>query len=105
MEKVLIIGSNSFSGSDFIDLLLEKGSYEVVGISRSKQKKALFLPYKRRKQDHFTFYQIDLNKDLEKLSELLKHFNLNMLLILLHKARWHRVGIIPTTGFKPMLFL
>jgi dTDP-glucose 4,6-dehydratase len=70
MKKVLVIGSNSFSGSDFIDLLLEQGKYEVIGISRSTEKSSLFLPYKSRK-GHFQFHQIDLNKDLKKLEQLL----------------------------------
>ena len=60
MKKVLVIGSNSFSGSDFIDLLLEKGEYDVVGISRSPEKGALFLPYRAKSSPHFTFEQIDL---------------------------------------------
>jgi len=46
-EKVVVIGSNSFSGSDFIDLLLEEKQYSVTGISRSPEKNALFLAYKR----------------------------------------------------------
>lgn len=77
MKKVLVIGSNSFSGSDFIDLLLEKGTYEVVGISRSAEKGALFLPYKSKNQEHFHFYQLDLNKDLQQLSQLLERFQPN----------------------------
>lgn len=74
MKKVLVIGSNSFSGSDFIDLLLEKGEYEVTGISRSAEKEALFLPYRAKQSSHFTFEQIDLNKDLDKLDRLLETF-------------------------------
>lgn len=74
MKKVMVIGSNSFSGSDFIDLLLEKGEYQVIGISRSKEKSPLFLPYKRRNSPLFSFAQIDLNQDLEKLNTLLDTF-------------------------------
>ncbi|MGD2169787.1 MAG: GDP-mannose 4,6-dehydratase [Chlamydiota bacterium] len=74
MKKVLVIGSNSFSGSDFIDLLLEKKTYSVVGISRSPEKESLFLPYKQKKSDQFTFHQVDLNKDLEKLDQILEEF-------------------------------
>lgn len=74
MKKVLVIGSNSFSGSDFIELLLEQGEYEVVGISRSSEKSALFLPYKRRNSPNFRFHQIDLNKDISLLALLLKEF-------------------------------
>ncbi len=74
MKKVLVIGSNSFSGSDFVDLLLEKGDYQVVGISRSPEKSALFLPYKRRNSPHFTFEQIDLNREFDQLKTLLDAF-------------------------------
>lgn len=74
MKKVLVIGSNSFSGSDFIDLLLEEGRFEVVGISRSPEKGALFLPYKKRNSASFSFEQIDLNKDVERLDSLFKTF-------------------------------
>jgi dTDP-glucose 4,6-dehydratase len=71
MKKVVVIGSNSFSGSDFVDLLLNEGKYEVVGVSRSEEKSALFLPYKQRDAKHFTFYQIDLNRDLDTFERLL----------------------------------
>jgi dTDP-glucose 4,6-dehydratase len=74
MKKVVVIGSNSFSGSDFVDLLLEKGEYEVVAVSRSEEKSSLFLPYKKRQRESFTFYQLDLNRDLDRLEELLDQF-------------------------------
>jgi dTDP-glucose 4,6-dehydratase len=68
--KVFVIGSNSFSGSDFVDLLLEKGGYSVTGISRSPEKSALFLPYKRFNSPNFKFHQMDMNKDMKRLIEL-----------------------------------
>lgn len=74
MKKVVVIGSNSFSGSDFIDLLLEKGEYDVLGLSRSKEKSAHFLPYKRHKNANFTFVQADINKDLKRMEHLLDSF-------------------------------
>src|SRR3989344_7137589 len=74
MKKVGVIGSNSFSGSDFIDLLLEIGEYEVIGVSRSPEKSALFLPYKKRNSKHFRFFQVDLNKDLGRLETILNVF-------------------------------
>ena len=75
MKTVLVIGSNSFSGSDFIDLLLEKRNYRVVGVSRSAEKSALFLPYKKRNSPLFYFFQIDLNKDLRKLEKIIQEFH------------------------------
>lgn len=74
MKKVLVIGSNSFSGSDFIDLLLEKGEYNVIGVSRSPEKSPLFLPYRKRSSKNFHFHQIDLNRDLSKLEAILNEF-------------------------------
>jgi dTDP-glucose 4,6-dehydratase len=74
MKRVVVIGSNSFSGSDFIDLLLEKKEYEVLGISRSPEKSALFLPYKKRDLKLFQFKKIDLNKDLNELDKILDEF-------------------------------
>jgi dTDP-glucose 4,6-dehydratase len=74
MKKVLVIGSNSFSGSDFVDLLLEREEYKVIGVSRSPEKGTLFLPYKRRDSKNFQFHQIDLNKDLPKLISILDEF-------------------------------
>ncbi|HEY4254954.1 MAG TPA: GDP-mannose 4,6-dehydratase [Chlamydiales bacterium] len=74
MKKVVVIGSNSFSGSDFVDLLLEKGDYSVKGISRSPEKSDLFLPYKKRKSRNFMFHQMDLNHQMRELEELLDSF-------------------------------
>lgn len=73
-RKIVVIGSNSFSGSDFIDLLLEDEQNEVVGISRSPEKSALFLPYKRHTQTHFAFHQLDLNHDMARILALLNEF-------------------------------
>lgn len=74
MKKVLVIGSNSFSGSDFVDLLLEQGTYNVIGVSRSPEKSPLFLPYKKRNSKNFRFVQIDLNHDLDQLKKILADF-------------------------------
>lgn len=71
MKKVVVIGSNSFSGADFIDLLLSEGEYEVVGVSRSPEKPTLFLPYKKQVNPPYSFHQIDLNRDLGRLDKLL----------------------------------
>lgn len=67
MMKVAVLGSNSFSGSDFIDLLLEKGGYRVLGVSRSPEKSPVSLPYLARRRDNFRFLRADLNRDLDLL--------------------------------------
>jgi len=72
-EKAVIIGSNSFSGSHFVDFLLQEGS-DVVGMSRSPEPNKVFLPYKLSKNSKFKFYQLDLNCDLVKIMELIRAF-------------------------------
>ena len=69
--NVLVIGSNSFSGASFIKFLLEK-DYYVFGCSRSHEKECFFLPYKWTNNKNFTFFQYDINKDTNKILELIK---------------------------------
>lgn len=71
MKKVIVIGSNSFSGSHFVSLLLEKGNYDVTGMSRSKEKDEIYLPYKKQDLSNFKFEQLDLNKDMDKILALI----------------------------------
>ncbi len=73
-RRIAVIGSNSFSGSDFIDLLLEDPGNDVLGISRSPEKSALFLPYKRRNSPNFSFRQLDLNRDMPAIIGTLDEF-------------------------------
>lgn len=70
MNKIAVIGSNSFSGSHFIDMLLEERDSEVLGLSRSPEKSALFLPYKKQDTSRFRFFQMDLNRDIDKIMDL-----------------------------------
>lgn len=75
LRRVLVVGSNSFSGSDFIDLLLEDPVTEVVGVSRSPEKSGLFLPYKKRADlSRFRFVQADLNRELDRVVRVLEEF-------------------------------
>jgi dTDP-glucose 4,6-dehydratase len=69
MNKVAVIGSNSFSGAHFVDRLLEAG-YEVVGISRSDEYPDCMLPYRRFKQPKFKFHKLDVNNDLDAIVNL-----------------------------------
>ncbi len=70
-RTIAVLGSNSFSGSDFIDLLLDDPRNTVIGISRSPEKAPVFLPYKRQRHPNFTFHQMDLNKDSDNIIQLL----------------------------------
>ena len=71
MSKVLILGSNSFSGASFIGYLLDQG-VDVVGTSRSLEPDDVFLPYRwGEKAGSFRFEKVDLNHDLDALVSLI----------------------------------
>ena len=70
--KFFIIGSNSFSGSSFINFL-NRLDFEVVGVSRSNDVDDIFLPYSWGNKNDLNIYQIDLNKDLNKLMVLIDY--------------------------------
>lgn len=69
-RPVVVIGSNCFTGSHIVDALLQAG-HSVVGISRSSEYKAIYLPYAKRDLSSFTFTQIDLTTQLPTLLKLL----------------------------------
>lgn len=73
-NRFLIIGSNSFSGAQFIKYLLQN-NFEVVGISRSEEINAVYLPYKWEKlEGNFRFHQIDINHQLGELIDIMVDF-------------------------------
>ena len=73
-KKFLILGSNSFSGSNFINFVLKKNC-KVVGVSRAKEHKKVYLSYKNsRNLNNFKFFRININNDLKKLKSVLKDF-------------------------------
>jgi dTDP-glucose 4,6-dehydratase len=70
----LIIGSNSFSGSQFVKYLLQN-DYKVIGISRSEEINDVYLPYKwENLAGNFRFHQIDINHQLNELTDILMDF-------------------------------
>ena len=70
-NNFLVIGSNSFSGAQFIKFLIENG-HNVIGVSRSNQINDVYLPYKwENKKENFKFYSIDINQQLAELVEIL----------------------------------
>lgn len=74
MTKRLVLASNSFAGSAYVAHALRLG-HDVVGVSRSPEPSALFLPARgltQHEQARFRFVQADLNRDFEKVSGLLE---------------------------------
>ncbi len=69
--KIVVMGSNSFSGASFIDLALAQGA-QVIGLSRSEEPHKTFLPYRWSGHDsNFRFYAYDMNKHLDQIMALM----------------------------------
>lgn len=72
MRKIAVIGANSFSGQDFVDLLLDDPENKVTGVSRSPERTDLFLKYKTRDDlSRYSYHCMDMNKDMDGILELL----------------------------------
>lgn len=70
--KVVVLGANSFSGQDFVDLLLDQPQYEVLGISRSAERSPLFIRYKERRDlSAYRYVRADMNRDMPAILKLL----------------------------------
>jgi dTDP-glucose 4,6-dehydratase len=78
-DKILVIGSNSFSGSHFVAEALRAG-HPVWGVSRSPEPEPVFLPYRwpdpstgqaLANAENFAFQAVDLNTQLGQLFELI----------------------------------
>lgn len=70
MDKILIVGSNSFSGASFAEFLLAKGN-SVIGVSRSPEPSSVFLPYKWHEYKKFSFHILDINQNLDEMMDLI----------------------------------
>jgi dTDP-glucose 4,6-dehydratase len=71
-KTIVVLGANSFSGQDFVDLLLDQKFERVIGVSRSLERSPLFLKYRERKDlSNYTYHQFDMNRDLSALLNLL----------------------------------
>ena len=71
MKKIIVLGSNSFAGSCYIDFLLNK-NYKVFGFSRSNEPSKILLKYKFNKNiKNFKFIKFNINKDLNLLKKFI----------------------------------
>lgn len=72
VQKYCVIGSNAFSGQDFVDLLLDRTDAPVIGISRSAQPGPHMLRYSGRADlARFSFHKLDMNRDMDAMLALL----------------------------------
>ncbi len=104
-EKAVVLGSNSFSGSHFVDYLLGEG-LDVLGISRSPEPSRVFLPYLWHEHEtgEFRFEQLDLNRDVDKAAECIGDFKPDYVVNFvaqgmvaeswLHPEHWYQTNIV-----------
>ena len=96
MKKILILGSNSFSGNHLINYLLKKNFF-VIGCSLSKQPETKFNSINllsKKKIKNFKFERIDINKNSEKLKRLLLKYKPGIVVDFLVKEWLLKVGNI-----------
>ena len=76
-RRIVVIGSNSFSGASFVSHCLREG-WEVLGTSRSEEAPAVFLPYRWQcsaaELARFRFARLDLNLHTAELLDAIAEF-------------------------------
>lgn len=71
MKKILILGSNSFSGNHLVNFLIKK-KFKIFGVSQSKLYPKRFNAISNlRLNKYFKFYKLDINKDFKKIERLI----------------------------------
>ena len=118
-SKFLVIGSNSFSGANFVLGALQAG-HNVYGISRSDEYHEAFLPYKwSNKLDqkillkNFKFSKIDLNKDFNDIRELINIYKPEFVVNFaaqgmvsqswLNPKHWYQTNVVSQVGLHDEL--
>ena len=110
--KILVIGSNSFSGSHFVNQALRAG-HPVWGVSRSPEPNPVFLPYRWPQStgnaalataENFNFQAIDLNSQLNALLELINQVQPELVVNFaaqgmvaeswLNPTHWYRTNVV-----------
>ncbi len=112
MERIFVVGSNSFSGAHFVDYALSEGC-EVIGASRSPEPDPVFLPYKNRQDAGFRFYQLDLNHDAAAMAELIGDFKPEYVVNFASQSmvaeswrnpeHWFQTNVVATIKFHDLL--
>ena len=117
----LVIGSNSFSGSNCVKGLLDRG-HMVYGVSRSNEPNHVFLPYywadtknfkSTQKCNNFKFKSFDLNRHLDLLIDFIDHVQPQYIINFaaqgmvaeswLNPTHWYKTNIISQVALHDQL--
>lgn len=118
--KILVIGSNSFSGSHFVAEALAAG-HAVWGVSRSTEYNHVFLPYRWQQEggkalatlENFSFRSVDINKQLTELLELIDSIQPELVVNFaaqgmvaeswLNPTHWYRTNVVAQVALHEAL--
>ena len=119
--KVLVIGSNSFSGSHFVAEALRNG-HAVWGVSRSTEPNPVFLPYRwplngegsaLATRENFQFQAIDLNSQMNDLLDLINRIQPELVVNFaaqgmvaeswLNPTHWYRTNVVAQVALHDAL--
>lgn len=104
MDRVLILGSNSFGASRLIGDLISN-NHSVMGISKSKLPNFAFAPYRNSPNiEKFQFLQLDINDHFERLISAIHSFEPNLIVDFagqgmvaeswLDPASWYQTNVV-----------
>ena len=104
MKKIIVLGSNSFAGSCYVDYLLNK-NYQIYGFSRSAEPPKLLLKYKyNRNIKNFKFIRFNINNNLNILKKFLQKNKIDYIVDFLGQGmvaeswlnphHWYRTNIL-----------
>lgn len=98
IQKVLVIGSNSFSGASFVRYLLSQPDVQVSGVSRSGEPDTAFAPHRwddDERQSRFTFHSLDLRRDLDGIVQVARDMEVT------HVVNFAAQGMVAESWLKP----
>ena len=103
MKKILILGSNSFSGSHLSNFLISK-KFKVYGISQSKLYPKRFNVFSNSNLNKYlNFYKLDINKDFKKIEKLILKIKPKIIIDFLGQGMVAESWIYPELTFNSNL--
>ena len=93
-KKILILGSNSFSGNHLARYLLDK-KYYVIGCSLSSQSKSKFnslIKLSKKNRSNFKFEKVNINKNLNKIKKIIVKHKPNIIIDFLGQGMVRKAG-------------
>ncbi|MGC6509593.1 MAG: GDP-mannose 4,6-dehydratase [Myxococcota bacterium] len=72
-ERIAVLGSNCFTGAHFIKACRISGA-TVIGFNRSAEPNLIMMPHRSVSSGEYQFYQLDINKDMDKIEAILDLF-------------------------------